>query len=432
MNVCMFSYSAFPTAFFSAPHLSHYLVSAHQPMRFFTFSIVRAREHTTMLRSTTRAGLRMQTMATRHLQTVSDTYRVDNKVRIGYGVGGRSSEAGLTVTVFGASGFLGRYITSKLATGFDGIGGAHVVVPFRDDYKKRFLKVTGDLGKIVNVEIDLRNVQSLRDAIQYSDVIVNTIGTDYNTKNFSMADTNIAIAERISDLCQEHSKRLIHVSLYNANPESDLVFYATKGVGEAIVKQNPLATIVRPAPMYGREDNLLNYLGPKLKMWTPNRNAKIVRPVDVMDVAEAVCKLVYKDAAVGETYELYGPQQLLFREIREIIHGITQNYAHVGPLNYLFADYQFPLLPLKLVAAAKHFLYWRTTNPDQVQRHLIDQVVDPSAKTFADLDIAPIEISEKIFSLTKQWRHPLLAQLGAPQSVKKEALRLRQQEHFGA
>ena len=58
--------------------------------------------------------------------------------------GGRSALGGHTVTVFGATGFLGRYIVHRLAS-----RGCTVVVPFREEMAKRHLKPTGDLGKVI-------------------------------------------------------------------------------------------------------------------------------------------------------------------------------------------------------------------------------------------------------------------------------------------
>jgi NADH dehydrogenase (ubiquinone) 1 alpha subcomplex subunit 9 len=63
------------------------------------------------------------------------------------GPGGRSSVSGLTATVFGATGFVGRYLVNAL-----GKSGTTVVTPYRgieDD--KRHLKVMGDLGQIVQL-----------------------------------------------------------------------------------------------------------------------------------------------------------------------------------------------------------------------------------------------------------------------------------------
>ncbi|OBA24282.1 NAD(P)-binding protein [Metschnikowia bicuspidata var. bicuspidata NRRL YB-4993] len=350
----------------------------------------------------------------------------NGKVNVAVGPGGRSSRTGYTATVFGALGFLGRYLTSKLAR-----HGTNVVVPFRDDLKKRFLKVTGDLGVVNFVEFDPRNLRSVEELVAHSDIVFNCIGADYWTKNFSMADVNIGITERITQAVKDAGcARYVYVSSYNANPASDSIYYATKGISEQVVRGIlPDSTIVRPAPMFGREDSLLNYLGPKLKMWTPNRNAKEIYPVHVMDVAKGLEKIGYDDSTAGQTYELYGPEKLSFLEIRKMIHGITQDYTQLGPLSYSFGDYKVPLALAKLVAQAKQYIYWKQTNPDQIQRHLIDQTIDPSAKNFHDLGITDLDqLANVLFTYVKGWRHPLIAQQGS--LTKKEARRLREQQHF--
>lgn len=350
----------------------------------------------------------------------------NGKVNVSVGPGGRSSRTGYTATVFGASGFLGRYLNSKLAK-----HGTNVVVPFRDDMKKRFLKVSGDLGVVNFVEFDARNLDSIAEAVAHSDIVFNCIGADYWTKNFSIADVNVGITERITKAVKEAGNpRYVYVSSYNADPSSSSIYYATKGIAEQVVRDIlPDSTIVRPSPMFGREDNLLNYLGPKLKMWTPNKNAKEIYPVHVLDVARALEKIGYDDSTVGQTYELYGPEKLSFLEIRQMIHGITQDTSQVGPFSYNFADYEVPLSLAKGVAQLKQLLYWKQTNPDQVQRHLIHQKIDPSAKTFADLGITDLDqLADVLFTYVKQWRHPLIAQQGAPS--KKELKRLREQQHF--
>lgn len=379
-----------------------------------------------MLRSITKTLCRNYTSL---LPLATDLNITKNgKVLQAVGTGLRSSRTGYTVTVFGAAGCIGRYTAAKLAK-----HGTTTVVPYRDDMKKRFLKVLGDLGVVNFVEFDSRNIKSIQDSVAHSDVVINCIGADYNTKNFSMADVNIGIAERIARLTKEAGvPRFIHLSSYNADPNLDSVFYATKGIGEQAVREayGSDITIVRPSPIFAREDNLLNYLGPKTKMWLPNRNAKKVRPVYALDVAEALQKMVYDDSTAGQTYELYGTEYS-YAEIREMIHNITHHDGYILLLPYTNADYYAPLQLLKLVAWAKQFLYWKTTNPDQIQRHLIDQKVDPTAKTFADLGIKPTELPDVLFSLVKQWRHPLIALQGPDSGTSaKQAAKLRQIEHF--
>ncbi|KAI5953158.1 hypothetical protein KGF54_002529 [Candida jiufengensis] len=350
----------------------------------------------------------------------------NGKVNLSVGPGGRSSRTGYTATVFGATGFLGRYLVSKLAR-----HGTTTIVPYRDELKKRFLKVAGDLGVVNFVEIDARNLQSIEDSVANSDIVINCIGTDYNTKNFSMADVNIALAERIANATKKANvPRYIHVSSYNADPKSDSVFYATKGVGEQVVKDIlPESTIVRPSQMFGREDNLLNYLGPNIKMWTPNKNQKEIYPVHVLDVARGLEKIAYDDSTIGQTFELYGPEKISYQEIRQMIHGITENYAQAGPISYNFGDYELPLPLAKLIAELYQFVWWKLPNPDQMQRHIINQVIDPNAKTFADLGINDTtKLADVLFTYTKQWRHPLIAQKGGPNKKKLEDL--RHVQHF--
>jgi len=70
------------------------------------------------------------------------------------GPGGRSSISGITATVFGCTGFLGRYIVNALAK-----TGSQVVCPYRcDDLDAQHLRTMGDLGQIIQYkEFNLRN-----------------------------------------------------------------------------------------------------------------------------------------------------------------------------------------------------------------------------------------------------------------------------------
>jgi NADH dehydrogenase (ubiquinone) 1 alpha subcomplex subunit 9 len=138
--------------------------------------------------------------------------------------GGRSSLGGHTATVFGATGFLGRYIVNKLAN-----QGCTVVVPFREEMTKRHLKPTGDLGRVVFIEYDLRNTQSIEESVRHSDVVYNLVGRQYPTKNFSYTDVHVDGTERIAEAVAKYDvDRFIHVSSYNADKNSPSEFFRTK------------------------------------------------------------------------------------------------------------------------------------------------------------------------------------------------------------
>ena len=65
--------------------------------------------------------------------------------RLAKGTGGRSSFSGNVVTVFGATGMMGRIICNRL-----GKEGSHMIIPYRgDDWDARSLKLCGDLGQVL-------------------------------------------------------------------------------------------------------------------------------------------------------------------------------------------------------------------------------------------------------------------------------------------
>lgn len=320
----------------------------------------------------------------------------NGEVKIATGHNGRSSRTGYTATVFGAAGFLGRYLTSKLAK-----NGTITVVPFRDELRSKFLKTPGDLGVVNFVEFDVRNLESIQESVKYSDIVYNLIGVDYATRNFSMADINIEVAKRIAQASKDAGvPRFIHVSSHNADPKSESVFYATKGLGEQAVREiYPDATIVRPAPLYGREDRLLSILADSKLIWTVNHSAETLRPAHVLNVASALEKIGFDDSTAGETYELYGSERFSVAEIRDMIEPVTKKeYSNIN-LSKGVATFLARNLP--------GFMW---PNEDQIERQSINHKIDKTAKTFDDLKIIPDRLQDLVFRYTHDRRNYLHAQ----------------------
>ncbi|KEY64763.1 hypothetical protein S7711_05413 [Stachybotrys chartarum IBT 7711] len=307
--------------------------------------------------------------------------------------GGRSSIGGHTATVFGATGQLGRYIVNRLAR-----QGCTVVVPFREEMSKRHLKVTGDLGKVVFLEYDLRNTPSIEASVRHSDVVYNLIGREYSTKNFSLEDVHVEGTERIVEaVCKYDVDRYIHVSSHSANPESKSEFYATKGRGELVARSLfPETTIVRPAPVFGFEDRLLLRLASALNLFTANHMREKFRPVHSIDVGAALEKMLYDERTVGQTFELYGPKEYTMAEIAALVDKeIFKKRRH----------FNVPKVVYKPVAdLLNRLLWWHTTSGDEVEREFMDQVIDPTAKTFKDLDIEPGDIANFTYHYLQGFR----------------------------
>jgi NADH dehydrogenase (ubiquinone) 1 alpha subcomplex subunit 9 len=157
------------------------------------------------------------------------------------------------------------------------------VIPYREEMAKRHLKVTGDLGRVHFLEYDLYNTESIEASVRHSDVVYNLIGRTYPTKNYSLEDVHVQGTERIVEAVAKYDvDRYIHVSSYNADPNSSSEFFATKGRGEQVARSIfPETTIVRPAPIFGFEDNLLIKLATPANLFTSNNMQERYSPVHV-------------------------------------------------------------------------------------------------------------------------------------------------------
>ncbi|OMH83786.1 NADH-ubiquinone oxidoreductase 40 kDa subunit, mitochondrial [Zancudomyces culisetae] len=175
--------------------------------------------------------------------------KTTNEPLISQGPVGRQAWNGRTATVFGATGFLGRYVVSKLAR-----EGTKVIVPYRGlKEHTRHLIPQGDLGMVTQIECDLRIPRQLEEAMIHSDLVINLAGRNYETKNFTLEKVHIQGAMDIATTAQELGvARFIHVSRLGADASSPSEILSCKAKGEHMVREcYPDATIVRPAAMYG-------------------------------------------------------------------------------------------------------------------------------------------------------------------------------------
>lgn len=239
--------------------------------------------------------------------------------------------------------------------------------------------------------MDLRNTPSIEEAVRHSDIVYNLIGRDYPTKNFDLQDVHVEGTARIAEAVAKYDvDRFVHVSSYNANPNSDCEFFRTKGQGEQAAKSIfPEVTIVRPAPAFGAEDRLLNRLAKAKNLITTNNMEERFWPVHAIDIGRALEIMASDDTTAENTYELYGPTNYSMAEIAGIVDAeIMKQRRHIN----------IPKQILKPIGSVlSKVLYWPTISPQEVEKECHDQVIDRSAKTFADLDIEPTELRNMTF-----------------------------------
>ena len=218
-------------------------------------------------------------------------------------------------TVFGGSGFIGRYVVKRLAH-----KGFVVRVAVRDTERALFLKPMGAVGQVVPLHASLANQATVHRAVEGADLVVNTVGilAEQRSGDFQLIQAEGAgLVAKLS--AGAGVARLVHISAIGANPNAASRYAASKGVGEAQVREAfPGATILRPSLVFGPEDHLFNRFAgmARLLPFLPVICGDTqFQPVYVGDVADAVMAALARSGAAGATYELGGPQVWRFREL---------------------------------------------------------------------------------------------------------------------
>ncbi|KAJ3416676.1 39kDa subunit of ndufa9, NADH:ubiquinone oxidoreductase [Chytridiales sp. JEL 0842] len=311
------------------------------------------------------------------------------------GPGGRSSKGGHTFTVFGNTGFVGRYVVNNL-----GRRGNQVVLPYRGtDDDRRHLRVMGDLGQIVQPRFDMRNEEQVVSSMRHSDTVINLIGRDYETKNFTFEQVNVDVPRQLAKLSKQLGVgRFIHVSALGANVDSPSKWLKTKALGEIAVREEfPEATIIRPATLYGTEDKFWNRIG-----WYVKYNPLGLPIVNdgktiVGDVAAVIAKSVDHTESIGKIVELYGPRAYYYGNIINFFLDVTKRTPTV---------WSCPKSLAKLLAwGMDKGMAIPIITPDEVERSFIDQVPgDKNALTFENFNITPVTVEDTILRFIRAYR----------------------------
>jgi len=291
------------------------------------------------------------------------------------------------VTIFGGSGFVGRYIARRMAK-----EGWRVRVAVRRPNEALFVKPYGTPGQVEPLACNIRDDASVRAMIRGADAVVNCVGILNGVGANSFDAVQAEGAGRIARIAKaEGVDRLVHVSAIGADPASDSDYSRTKGEGEAaVLAAFPEAVILRPSIIFGTEDGFFNRfaamtrMGPVLPVVGANTR---FQPVFVDDVAQAAVKGVLGQAPAG-IYELGGPEVDSFRGLMGRMLKVIQRRRAVVNMPFLIArvmGFGFDMVQAVTLGLIQNKMITR----DQVKNLRRDNVVSPSARGFADLGITP-------------------------------------------
>mgnify|MGYP003624580544 CR=1 FL=1 len=287
-------------------------------------------------------------------------------------------------TIFGATGFIGRYVAQELAQ-----RGYIIRAASRTPNKAFFLKPYGNVGQVVPFLCD-GSKKDVEAAVKNADIVVNCVGILFEKKKGQFMSIHATLAEQIAKAASKQGvRRLVHISALSCDKAASK-YAKSKRAGEIkVLKVFPEAIILRPSVVFGAEDQFFNMFA-RLGRVLPvlpligGGNTKF-QPVSVSDVASAVIEAAtatpaqYKKYA-GEVFELGGPDVVDFKGI----YAKLKQYAAID-----FIAVPLPWKLAKMQASILGLLPKPILTMDQVESLKTDNVVSAKAKSFKQLGITP-------------------------------------------
>ncbi|WP_323763928.1 complex I NDUFA9 subunit family protein [Marinovum sp.] len=291
------------------------------------------------------------------------------------------------VTIYGGSGFVGRYIARQLAK-----EGWRVRVACRRPNDATYVRTYGVVGQVEPVLCNIRDDTSVRQVMQGAEAVVNCVGTFDATGKNNFDAVQAEGAGRVARIAAESGvARMVQISAIGANAESESDYQRTKGEGEAAVLEHmPGAMILRPSVIFGAEDAFFNRfagmsrMGPILPVVGGDTK---FQPVYVGDVAAAAA-LGAAGKAPGGIYELGGPDVASFRDLMQEMLAVIRRRRLVLDMPFWLARIMASGLDLLSKLTLGLFGNGILTR-DQVITLRQDNVVSDGARGLADLGIRP-------------------------------------------
>lgn len=305
------------------------------------------------------------------------------------------------VTIFGGSGFVGRYIAQRMAR-----EGWRVRVAVRRPNEAHFVKPYGTVGQVQPLLCNIRDDNSVRQVTHGADAVINCVGTfDAGGKNNFDAVQHEGAARIARIAAEEGVESLVHLSAIGADAEGESLYARSKGKGEdAIIEAFPNAVILRPSVIFGPEDQFFNRfagmarISPVLPLVGADTK---FQPVYVDDVAHAAVEAALGNAPAG-VYELGGPDVHSFRELMDLMLETIHRRRLVIGLPFWLGSLMGRVTGA--ISALTGGIAPQPITVDQVVSLRSDNVVSGDARTFSDLGIKPTAMEAVLPSYLWQFR----------------------------
>jgi NADH dehydrogenase (ubiquinone) 1 alpha subcomplex subunit 9 len=254
--------------------------------------------------------------------------------------------------------------------------------------------------------------EAIRKAVKYSNVVINFVGRDWETKNFPFKEVHVEGPRRLARIAREAGvEKFIHFSALNASPNPEPLVYEkgsdflrSKFHGELAVRDEfPDATIFRPADIYGQEDRFLRYYAHiwrrmfrYMPLWHSGEKT-VKQPVFCSDVAQGVINAIKDPDAVGKVFQAVGPRRYQLSELVDWFHRVMRKDEKVwgyrrydlrwDPTFKAKVAFNEAICPSFPVADLHH---------ERVEREYATDVVEKGVPTLEDLGVQLTMMEDQI------------------------------------
>jgi len=226
---------------------------------------------------------------------------------------------GVKIFITGATGFVGREVSSLLRSAGHGI---RILARNPDTPRAR------DLVSKFNAEVhpgDVTNADSLRGALRETDAVIHLVGIISEIGNSTFENIHTRGTENMVRAAREQGvKRFVHMSALGTRPNAASRYHRSKWAAEESVRASGLdVTIFRPSLIYGPGDGFVNLFARIIRL-SPivpvlGRKDALFAPLPVQPVAKAFVRAATERAGIGRSFDLCGHERLT---LSRIIDGI--------------------------------------------------------------------------------------------------------------
>jgi uncharacterized protein YbjT (DUF2867 family) len=300
--------------------------------------------------------------------------------------------------IFGGSGQIGRNLIRKLTK-----NNFRVTVVTRNIHQKSYIiKTQANVGYIDIVESNIFDENKLRELFKKSDVCVNLIGILFEKKKGnSFKNIHSVFPSLLAKLSKEYNlKHFIHLSALGINEAKDSAYATSKVEGENnILKNFPLATILRPSVVYSVDDNfttnfmtLLNRL-PFFPLYYGGQTK--FSPIHCSDLTDTIYHVISNNI-YSKIIECVGPEVFNFKEIIMKLLNLIGKKRILLPMPLSIAELSarmFEIMPKPLLTR------------DQLKLLKYDNVASGKYKTNSDIGVPSVRhFDEEVKKYCYMWR----------------------------